>query len=68
MTEMTDLKRAYLMGFPDGLKTRREVDATVDKFKDEIAAMMRDMKNEFTRLRAIETAADTELDPATSLN
>lgn len=39
MAEMTDLKRAYLMGFRDGLKAIR--DATVNRFKDEIAAKMR---------------------------
>jgi hypothetical protein len=52
----------------DDLKTSREIDATVDQFKDEITAKMRDMENEVARPRAIETAAETERDPATSLN
>jgi hypothetical protein len=68
MAELTDLKRAYLMGFSDGLKARREIDGIADRFKDEIAAKLRGMQDEFTRQRAIETAADTERDPATGLN
>lgn len=61
-------RKVRAMGFDDGLKASREIDAAADKHKDEIAAKMRAMENEFARWRAIGSDIEAECDPAPRLN
>jgi hypothetical protein len=79
---MTDLEKAYLLGYRDGynraLPTRREINEIVDqvrKVRAETEAARAEMRAEIEAARAkaarlleINGAADSERDPATRLN
>jgi multidrug resistance efflux pump len=79
---MTDLEKAYLLGYRHGynraLPTRREIDEVVDQVKEiraEIEAARAEMRAEIeaaraevARLLGINGAANSERDPATRLN
>lgn len=73
MTEWTDLEKAYLVGFRDGLKrgmtkAQQKADELADQTRNEFCAEIEAFRAEIARLRAIESAADTECDPETLLN
>jgi hypothetical protein len=75
---MTDLEKAYLLGYRDGynraMPTRREIDEIVDQVKKEIRAEIEaaraEMRAEIEAARLRESAAPltSERDPATRLN
>jgi hypothetical protein len=71
MAELTDLKRAYLIGIRDGFRLARadqgEVEDLIAEIKSAMDARLRDVRAEFDRLRALDSA-DAGRDPTTWLN
>jgi flagellar biosynthesis/type III secretory pathway protein FliH len=76
---MTDLEKAYLLGYRDGynraLPTRREINEIVNQVKKEIRAEIEAARAEIEAARAktarlleVNGAADFERDPTTRLN
>jgi hypothetical protein len=72
MAELTDLKRAYLIGIRDGFRLARadqgEAEDLIAEIKSAMDARLRDVRAEFDRLRALDSAGEAGRDPTTWLN
>jgi hypothetical protein len=72
MAQLTDLEKAYLVGYRDGYRhAMKETWHKADELAD-LRAELQAVHAELARMRAIDSAADggveTERDPATRLN
>lgn len=77
MAQLTDLEKAYLVGYRDGYRhamkeTWRKADELADQLLADLRAELQAVHTELARMRAIDSAADggveTKRDPAMRLN
>jgi hypothetical protein len=73
MAELLDLKRAYLIGIRDGFRLARadtQLNAAdlIAEIKSAMDVRLRDVRAEFDRLRALDSAGAAGHDPTTWLN